>query len=191
MSTLAIVLRVISVAAFAAPTLLGDPVRCAESVAQAHRTARDRMPLAANLAAFVLFLGALLIFSGRSQGHAALHLALAGCLVTLSGAVLVLRSRAELGSAWSLLPKAHTDTGLITTGPYRHVRHPIYLGLTVLAIGNALAFGSWAALLVVSCGIVPTFVWRARREEIYLSRTFGEGFAVYRQRTRMIIPYLL
>jgi protein-S-isoprenylcysteine O-methyltransferase Ste14 len=103
----------------------------------------------------------------------------------------VLRSRTELGSAWSFVPKADRGTGLITTGPYRLVRHPIYLGFVLLATGQALAFGSWPALIIVLFGIVPTFAWRARAEEKLLSRTFGERYAVYQKRTKMIIPYLL
>ena len=89
------------------------------------------------------------------------------------------------------MPKADQGTGLVTTGPYRLVRHPIYLGLALLAMGEALAFGSWPALMIVLSGIVPTFAWRARAEEKLLSRTFGERYAVYRQRTKMIIPHLL
>jgi protein-S-isoprenylcysteine O-methyltransferase Ste14 len=87
------------------------------------------------------------------------------------------------------VPKA--DRGLVTTGPYRLVRHPIYLGLALLALGQALAFASWSALTIVVFGIVPTFAWRARAEEKLLSRVLGERFAVYRRRTKMIIPYLL
>jgi protein-S-isoprenylcysteine O-methyltransferase Ste14 len=45
--------------------------------------------------------------------------------------------------------------------------------------------------MIILSGIVPTFAWRARAEEKLLSRRFGEGYAVYRQRTRMIIPHLL
>ena len=89
------------------------------------------------------------------------------------------------------MPKADQGTGLVTTGPYRLVRHPIYLGLALLAMGEALAFGSWPALMIVLAGIVPTFAWRARAEEKLLSRTFGGRYAVYRERTKMIIPYLL
>jgi protein-S-isoprenylcysteine O-methyltransferase Ste14 len=86
---------------------------------------------------------------------------------------------------------ADQGTGLVTTGPYRFVRHPIYLGLSLLAMGEALAFSSWPAVVLVFFAIVPTFAWRARAEEKLLSRTFGERYAVYRQRTKMIIPYLL
>jgi protein-S-isoprenylcysteine O-methyltransferase Ste14 len=191
MSTLVILLRVISLAAFAAPMLLSDRARDGKPAVRVHQRAIDRAPLVANLAAFGLFVPSLLILSISSEGPLALLLALSGCALAWAGAVLVLRSRAELGSAWSLLPKADRHAGLITTGPYRLVRHPIYLGLTVLAAGNAIGFGSWLALLVVLSGIVPTFAWRARVEERQLSRTFGERFAVYRQRTRMIIPHLL
>jgi protein-S-isoprenylcysteine O-methyltransferase Ste14 len=188
MSTLVIVLRVLSIAAFAAPMLLARAGR--EDVATRTRPlARDRAPLAANFAAFGLFVVSLLICTLRPADSIALALALSGCLVALAGAALVLKSRAALGSAWSLLPKA--DQELVTTGPYGLVRHPIYLGLTLVATGSALAFGSLLALLIVLFAIVPSFAWRARAEENQLSRAFGERFAAYRQRTKMIIPHLL
>jgi protein-S-isoprenylcysteine O-methyltransferase Ste14 len=191
MSTLIIVLRVVSLAAFAAPMLLSNRARHGEPAVRVQQRFIDRAPLAANLAAFGLFFPSLLIFSRSSEGPMALPLALSGCMLALTGAILVLRSRAELGSAWSLLPRADRNAGLVTTGPYRLVRHPIYLGLTVLAAGNALCFGSGLSFLLVLSGIVPTFAWRARVEELQLSRRFGERFAVYRQQTKMIIPHLL
>ncbi len=89
------------------------------------------------------------------------------------------------------MPKADAGTGLVTSGPYRLVRHPIYLGFVLLAIGEALAFGSWPALVIALAGIVPTFAWRARAEEKLLGGSFGERYAVYRARTRLMIPYLL
>jgi len=58
-------------------------------------------------------------------------------------------------------------------------------------MGQALAFGSWPALVIVVSGIVPTFAWRARAEEKLLIRIFGESYAVYRERTKMIIPHIL
>src|SRR5687768_554237 len=148
MSTLVIVLRVISLAAFAAPMLLGNRAQVGEPAQRASRRATDRTPLVANIAAFGLLFASLFL-SSSPAGAMALPLALSGCTLALAGAALVLRSRAELGSAWSLLPKAGRDTGLVTAGPYRLVRHPIYLGLTLLASGNALSFGSAAALVIV------------------------------------------
>jgi protein-S-isoprenylcysteine O-methyltransferase Ste14 len=189
MSTLVIVLRTLSLLAFAGPMLLGVSGRHGEPATRASQ--EGRAPVVANLATFGLFFPLLLIFSGSSEASMALPLALSGCLLALAGVALVLRSRAELGPAWSFVPKADQGTGLVTTGPYRVVRHPIYLGLALLAMGEALAFGSWPALMIVLSGIVPTFAWRARAEEKLLSRTFGERYEVYRQRTKMIIPHLL
>jgi protein-S-isoprenylcysteine O-methyltransferase Ste14 len=191
MSTLVVALRMISLLAFAAPMLLRVSGRRGEPMTRASQDGGGRAPVVANLSAFGLFFPSLLIFSGSSEASMALPLALSGCLLALAGAALVLRSRAELGPAWSFAPKVDQRTGLVTTGPYRLVRHPIYLGLALLALGEALAFGSWPALMIVLSGIVPTFAWRARAEETLLSRIFGERYTSYRQRTRMIIPYLL
>jgi protein-S-isoprenylcysteine O-methyltransferase Ste14 len=145
----------------------------------------------ANIAAFVVFFPSLMMVSASSDSSLALLLASLGSLLALGGTALVLRSRAALGPAWSFVPKADQETGLVTTGPYRRVRHPIYLGLTLLAAGEAIAFTSWPSILIVLTGIVPTFAWRARAEEKLLGRTFGERYAQYKARTRMIIPYLL
>lgn len=191
MSTLVIALRTVSLLAFAGRVLLGVRRRRGEPSTRSRQESGSRAPVVANLSAFGLFIPSLLIFSGSSKAPTALPLALTGCVLALAGASLVLSARARLGPAWSLVPKADRGTGLVTAGPYRLVRHPIYAGLALLAVGQALAFGSWPALLVVLSGIVPTFAWRARAEEQLLSRTFGERYEVYRQRTRMIVPYIL
>jgi protein-S-isoprenylcysteine O-methyltransferase Ste14 len=191
MSTLVIVLRTVSLLAFAGPMLLGVSGRHGELKTRASQEGGGRVPVVANVSAFGLFLASLLIFSGSSEACMALALALPGCLLALAGAALVLRSRTELGPAWSFVPRADQGTDLVTTGPYRFVRHPIYLGLALLAVGQALAFGSWPALIIALFGIIPTLAWRAHAEEQILSRTFGERYAVYRQRTKMIIPHLL
>jgi protein-S-isoprenylcysteine O-methyltransferase Ste14 len=191
MSTLVIVLRALSLVAFAGPMLLLGLRRRGEPAARAQRIASDRAPLITNFAAFGLFLVSLLAFAGNSKSSIAPLLALSGSLLALAGAYLVFRSRTELGPAWSFLPGADRHTGLVTTGPYRMVRHPIYLGLTLLALGQALAFASWPACLIVLSAIIPSFAWRARTEEILLGRIFGEPYAAYRRRTKMIIPHLL
>ncbi len=191
MSTLVIVLRIVSLLAFAGPMLLAVTRRCGGPRAAAGQRGGDQLPLVANFGAVGLFVPSLLAFAGSSAGSTALLLASSGSLLVAAGVGLVVRSRAELGPAWSFVPKADQGAGPVTTGPYRLVRHPIYLGLTLLAMGEALAFGSWPALMIVLFGIVPTFAWRAFTEEKLLRRTFGERYALYQQRTKMIIPHLL
>jgi len=188
--TLVIVLRAASLLAFAAPMLLvvRRRRRTPNMRAQGHGY---RVPVVANVTAFAWFFSILLTLPGTLVGYAALLLALTGCILTVAGAAVVLRSRMELGPAWSLAPIAHEATGLVTTGPYRVVRHPIYLGLSMLALGQALAFASWPAFLVLLAGIIPTFVWRAAAEEKVLTATFGKRYALYQTQTKMIIPHLL
>lgn len=188
MSTFVIVLRAVSLLVVAGLLILTTGGDARKSSRAGVRDRGDRSPVIANFAAFGLFLVFLAFFAGNAGGFTTLLLAVCGCLLALAGAALVLWSRAELGSAWSLVPMADQGTGLVTTGPYRFVRHPIYIGLSVLAFGQAIAFNSWPAVAVVFFAIVPTFAWRAWAEERLLADTFGERYAVYRRRTRTIIP---
>ena len=191
MSTLVVALRIASLLVFAGPMLLAGARHGGRSGSRAPRSGSELAPLAAHLAAVGMYVPSLLVFSGSATGSIALLLAWSGLLLAVAGVALVVRSRAELGPAWSFAPRADRGTGLVTTGPYRLVRHPIYLGLALLTTGQALAFASWPALVIVLFGIVPTFAWRARTEEAMLGRAFGDRYAEYRQRSRMIIPYLL
>lgn len=191
MSTLTIVLRIVALLAFAGLTLLTIIWSRGQAKTPAPQGRGDRVPMAANFTALGLLFLSLLFFSASTAGFMALLLALSGALLALVGAALVVICHGELGAAWSFAPKADESTGLITSGPYRLVRHPIYLGLALLALGQAVAFGSWPALFIALLGIVPTLAWRARAEEKLLSRTFGESYEVYRRRTKMIVPYLL
>jgi protein-S-isoprenylcysteine O-methyltransferase Ste14 len=191
MTTLVIALRIVSVLAVAGPMLVAMGGHRRGTGTRSGHSEGERAPLLANLAAVGLYVPSLLLFSGSPSGSAALVLAMSGVLLAAVGVAIVLRSRAELGPAWSFVPKADHEMGLVTSGPYRVVRHPIYLGLTLLGVGEALVFGSWPAFVITLLGLLPTFAWRAHAEEKLLSRTFGARYAVYRQRTRMIIPYLL
>src|SRR5687768_5349774 len=101
MSVLVTVLRGASLLAFAAPRLLMAGRRERELRRNADRVRGKRTPVVANAVAFGVFVTCLLAFAGSSEDPAALAPALCGCLVAFAGAALVLRARAELGSAWS------------------------------------------------------------------------------------------
>jgi protein-S-isoprenylcysteine O-methyltransferase Ste14 len=80
---------------------------------------------------------------------------------------------------------ADETTDVVITGPYRRVRHPIYLGLSMGSMGQALAFASWSAFVAVLVGMVPTCAWRAFAEEKLLTAALGDRYAVYRKQTKM------
>lgn len=186
-----VILRAIALLAFVAPGLIGARGRRGEKRGPSGERRGSRLPVLANFSGFALFFVFLAVAPGGTEGPGALLLALAGALVALIGSALVLRSRAELGDAWSLVPIASEHTGIVTSGPYRLVRHPIYLGLSLLALGEAIAFASWPAVLAVLAVVVPSFLWRARVEEKVLLEVFGERYRLYRHRTKIMIPYLV
>jgi protein-S-isoprenylcysteine O-methyltransferase Ste14 len=92
---------------------------------------------------------------------------------------------AALGRSFSLLPQAR---GLVTSGPYALVRHPLYVAESVATLGVALQFRQpWAlaTFAVAVCLLLP----RARFEEQVLSATFPE-YRAYRKRTARAVPGL-
>ncbi|MCX8134791.1 MAG: isoprenylcysteine carboxylmethyltransferase family protein [Roseococcus sp.] len=76
------------------------------------------------------------------------------------------------------------DSALVTGGPYRFGRNPIYLGFVMVLAGAALSWGTlWAWLAVGALFLVLDF-GVVRREEAYLARRFGDAYAEYRRRVR-------
>lgn len=191
MALTVVMIRILPLIVFSLVMWLGVSGHREGAKLRGHEGSAKRAPVAANAAALGSYFVSLLTFSGSSTATAAFVLAASGSLLGLVGVGIVVWSRRELGAAWSFAPMANERTGLVTTGPYRVVRHPIYLGLTLLSLGQAIGFANWLAVLIVGCAVVPTFVWRARTEEELLHRTFGERYAAYRKHTRMIIPHVL
>lgn len=114
-----------------------------------------------------------------------LGLGLAAC-----GAALAIYSRALLGQNWSATVQLKHKHELITHGPYRLIRHPIYTGLLLLFLGNAIMVGDWRGLLAVA--IVLASFWRKLRlEETWLANYFGEPYRLYCTRTKALVPVLL
>ena len=78
---------------------------------------------------------------------------------------------------------------LVTTGPYRFVRHPIYTGIILAAVGTAVA-GNWLWLTVVAL-MAGYFVYAAVVEERYLTVQFPDAYPAYRRSTWMLVPFVL
>jgi protein-S-isoprenylcysteine O-methyltransferase Ste14 len=119
-----------------------------------------------------------------SNSHGLLALAAVGVL--LVGTVLGQFSRLYLGRRFGLLP---ANRGVLTGGPFRYVRHPIYLGWFVLSVGFVMAH---PALINVAAIIItlPFMMWRISLEEELLGE--DPEYRAYMKRTHYrLIPFVL
>jgi protein-S-isoprenylcysteine O-methyltransferase Ste14 len=92
-----------------------------------------------------------------------------------------------LGRRFSGLVAIQPDHTLVTTGIYRIIRHPSYVGLLLTALGWALAFRSGVGLLLFAL-LIPPLLSRIRSEERLLETQFGDEYRAYVKRTSRLIP---
>ncbi len=83
---------------------------------------------------------------------------------------------------FNVYPELREQALLITSGPYRWMRHPMYVALVIMMAGIALYNGHWINAVGVAA-VVLAVVLKARREEVYLRQRFPE-YAAYAERTR-------
>ena len=146
------------------------------------------VPLVLAVLLFVLpghALGALATpFIARSRASYGIGVA----LVAL-GLGYAVRARRHLGANWSGTVTLKQGHSLIRSGPYRHVRHPIYTGLLLAFAGSALALAQWRGLLALL--LVTGSLWlKLRREERWLLQHFGDDYAEYRKTSWALLPGL-
>ncbi|HEY6573053.1 MAG TPA: isoprenylcysteine carboxylmethyltransferase family protein [Candidatus Eisenbacteria bacterium] len=80
--------------------------------------------------------------------------------------------------------RVHT---LVTNGPFRWVRHPLYVATAILVLGNSLAAANWF-LLAAGALVFTMMVVRTRREEAFLIARFGDSYREYMARTGPFLP---
>jgi protein-S-isoprenylcysteine O-methyltransferase Ste14 len=81
-------------------------------------------------------------------------------------------------------------TQLVTTGIYRHIRHPLY-GSLFFFIWGVFFKKPWLLALILAIGASLLLYITARIEEKFTLKKFGKPYAEYMQRTKMIIPFLI
>jgi protein-S-isoprenylcysteine O-methyltransferase Ste14 len=85
--------------------------------------------------------------------------------------------------------RVEKDQSVIDTGPYAHVRHPMYPGTIWLFVGMPLALGSWWSLVLI-LPFVPVLLWRLLDEEKILQRDLP-GYTEYMRRVRSrLVPFV-
>jgi protein-S-isoprenylcysteine O-methyltransferase Ste14 len=112
-----------------------------------------------------------------------------GVILIVAGLAFTVWARRRLGRNWSGTVQVKKDHQLISDGPYRFVRHPIYTGILVAFLGTAVVVGHWGGILAVLIAF-GSFWRKLTLEERFMRETFGSVYEEYRGRTAALIPYL-
>ena len=104
--------------------------------------------------------------------------------------LLVWVAARHLDKQWRFEAALSEDHKLITTGPYRWIRNPIYASMLGMLLATGFAKTWWPMFVVgVVCFLIGTEI-RVRAEERLLSARFGDEFAQYKGRTAAYFPFL-
>ncbi|HTU73414.1 MAG TPA: isoprenylcysteine carboxylmethyltransferase family protein [Trebonia sp.] len=111
-----------------------------------------------------------------------------GLALFAAGLALAIWARLYIGRNWGMPMSQRQEPDLVTTGPYRRVRHPIYSGIILALIGTALATTLYALIAAVILG--GYFIYSATQEEAFLAREFPDAYPDYQHSTKMLVPFL-
>jgi protein-S-isoprenylcysteine O-methyltransferase Ste14 len=107
-----------------------------------------------------------------------------------AGLALAVSGRLALGSSYrpsaTVGASLATEHRVVTDGPYGLMRHPMYLGLTLMALGSLAIYRTWTTAWFVAQ--LPVLVVRARREEVLLEEAIGERWRQYASRVPAWLP---
>jgi protein-S-isoprenylcysteine O-methyltransferase Ste14 len=107
-----------------------------------------------------------------------------GILSAAAGIWLVGWGYAKLLRYRTALLSSSPTTHLVTSGPYRYTRNPVYLGYTLAMLGAGLFSGNLWMSIVAALTAIVIHAWIIRSEEKHLLARFGFEFECYCRRTR-------
>lgn len=126
---------------------------------------------------------------GHQPWHPGMVARWIGAGVCVGGFAFAFWARVHIGRNWGTPMSQRENHELVTTGPYRYVRHPIYGGILLAMLGTAVATDiAWLGLFVV---YAVFFVFAARSEERTMLALFPQQYPEYQRRTKRLIPFVL
>jgi protein-S-isoprenylcysteine O-methyltransferase Ste14 len=159
------------------------------------KAGRSRWTRFAGVRVAVVLLVLLLLRLGVFRGHAGHAVASSpwmqgiGLALFVLGLALAVWARVFLGRNWGMPMTQKADPELVTNGPYRTIRHPIYTGILLAMVGTAIAASLYWLVAVVVLGAY--FVYSAVVEERHMTERFPDSYPDYKRSTKMLVPYIL
>ncbi len=111
-------------------------------------------------------------------------------VLSIASAWMGLAAVRTLGRQWSYTARLVEDHRLVTEGPYRLVRHPIYTAMLGKLLAANFAFGHWIGLPVAGAIFVIGTMIRIRSEERLLREAFGAEYEAYAKRVPALVPFV-
>jgi protein-S-isoprenylcysteine O-methyltransferase Ste14 len=112
-----------------------------------------------------------------------------GAVFCAVGVAIAIWARANLGANWSGRPATKEGHELVTSGPYRFVRHPIYSGMLLAMLGTCLISGIPGLLVFVAFSAIA--IYRIVVEERLMMQLFADKYLEYRKHTKALIPHIV
>jgi len=113
-----------------------------------------------------------------------------GVLLGLASLPLIWWVQEALGSNFSTTLHVRSEHTLVTQGPYRWVRHPMYTVLYMVLLAVFLLTGNWLISGVFLVSMTMIVLFRLGNEEAVMLEKFGEDYRRYMQRTGRFLPRL-
>jgi len=112
----------------------------------------------------------------------------AGTVIYAGAFVLLWRSHADLGGAFSPVTEITEGQKLVTDGVYRSIRHPMYAAHFLWGLAQPFLLWNWVAGFSMLATFLPLYMVRVAKEEDAMEAAFGDDYRAYMRRTGRIIP---
>ncbi|OGU34247.1 MAG: hypothetical protein A2068_04880 [Ignavibacteria bacterium GWB2_35_6b] len=156
------------------------------------KTYLQKVPL--NVSAFILVVIIFAIFGvgalSKENLNEFFNVRVSGLIVFIIFSWTQIWSFKYLGKNYSQEIIVTKDHELITSGPYKFIRHPQYLSQLLSDLGAGVALGGFVAVPLVILLEIPLFVLRAKKEEEIMKQHFGDKFLEYKKQSGFMIPFL-
>lgn len=140
------------------------------------------------LAMAVVLIALLRLHAFRGHTNRVAVLGAVGFAMFALGLGLAIWARIHLGRNWGGPMSQKLEPELVTTGPYRWIRNPIYSGIILAMLGTAVAVGVY--WLIPAAVLGGYFVYSAFVEQRFMASQFPDQYPAYKQSTKMLIPFV-
>ena len=113
-----------------------------------------------------------------------------GALLMAAGIAIRIAAARTLGRYYTRTLRIGNDQHVITSGLYKRIRHPGYLGDILLFVAAGISMSNVLLLVFNAAIMIPIYIHRMNIEEELLSQTLGREYRTYMIGTKRIIPYI-